>query len=217
MKSIFNHIIQQIQPHVRYISNLGFTFASQAVSALSIIIITPVLLQSLGKEDFGWYGSLLNLITISAAVDLGMNVGLLRRIIHEPNRSKTLINTLFFFFLGMIVVAIPLFGWLFEWGVFKTKSSPWLSSVCVSLLTGQFILAYLFDTVIQSVNKIYLGKLIRMMKLVIEVFVWIWLASYKNVFLLLMGSAVVNTFYIVGLYLVSMKQVSFNISTKLFS
>ena len=63
------------------------------MSALSIIIITPVLLQSLGKEDFGWYGSLLNLITISAAVDLGMNVGLLRRIIHEPNRSKTLINT----------------------------------------------------------------------------------------------------------------------------
>lgn len=217
MNSFIQHIKQKIEPHFRYISNLGFTFASQAVSALSIILVTPLLLQALGKEDFGWYGSLLNLITISAVVDLGMNLGLLRRIIHEPNRSAALINTLFFFFIGMIVVAVPLFGWLFEWGVVQTKNSPWLSALCVSVLTGQFILAYLFDTVIQSVNKIYLGKLIRIFKLIAEVLVWMWLASYKNVFLLLMGSAVINTCYIIGLYLASMKQVSFNISSKLFS
>ena len=55
LKSYFTDIL--------YIKNLFFTYFSQGVTAISLLILTPFLNYSLGIENFGIYGVLLNIIS----------------------------------------------------------------------------------------------------------------------------------------------------------
>ncbi len=60
--------------HLRYFSNLGATFLSQSVSAISILVLTPVLMRNLGVEKFGLYGVLLNIVIFSSIFGFGLNI-----------------------------------------------------------------------------------------------------------------------------------------------
>jgi O-antigen/teichoic acid export membrane protein len=93
----------------RYLSNLSATFVSQAVTALSILLLVPVLLKNLGSEQFGIYFVLLNVITLGSIFDFGLNTGLLRELIHKPDKSQWVINAMFFFFLIVFLVSFRFF------------------------------------------------------------------------------------------------------------
>jgi O-antigen/teichoic acid export membrane protein len=200
----------------RYLSNLSATFVSQAVSALSILFLTPVFLKMLGAEQFGRYGVLLNVILLSSVFDFGLNMGLLRKLIHQKEKSSWVINAMFFFFIFVFILSIPLFYFLYRSEILKSDGRFLNTAFFTGLIVIQNIVAVFFDIIIQSANKIFIGKLIRISKTVIEFVVLFFVAAKGSVSLLLLATAVINFFYIAALFLYSKKEINYKLSWSLF-
>lgn len=200
----------------QYWVNLLSTFMSQAFTAASIIILTPVLLANLGEQLFGYYGILLNLILFCAIFDFGLNIGLLRRLIHEKEKASDLISTCFIFFCLIFPIAWGLLYALMElkWVLHTTQSigiSNALIAGLLALLVTINMQATLFDIVLQSLNKIFVGKLIRIVKTILE-FGVVWWASKQQSLILLIGVLVlVNILYVFGMYLLAKKAIFFKL------
>lgn len=200
----------------QYWINLLFTFMSQAFSAVSIIALTPILIANLGNILFGYYGILLNLILFCAIFDFGLNIGLLRRLIHEKEKAAELISTCFIFFLLIFPITWGLlFGlmqqrWILSANESINSNHLWIAGLLALWITLN-MLALLFDIVLQSLNKIFIGKLIRIVKIIIE-FGCVWWASFYQSLLLLIGVLVlVNLLYVVAMYLLAKKVFVFKI------
>ncbi len=207
-------IIYSVKDNARYLLNLCATFMSQFVSALSVLILTPLLLERLGTVHFGTYGVILNVVLFSSVFDFGLNVGFLKRLIEKKEDSLVLLNTVFFFFLGMFLLYIPLFFFLFSAGLVKMDDGIPFFALMTSVLIVQNILAAFFDVIIQSVNKIFLGRSIRVVKLLLEFFGLLLLSVKGSVPVLLIASATVNTLYIIALVYFSRRELVYCISFK---
>jgi O-antigen/teichoic acid export membrane protein len=202
--------------HGRYLSNLSSTFISQAVTALSILLLTPVLMQQLGIERFGAYGVLSNVIIFSSIFDFGLNIGLLRSLIHDKTEQVVLINSMFFFFAGVFAVSAPLYYLVFSNGILKGPHDLPVISLLIALIVIQNILGVLFDVIIQSVNKIFVGKMIRIVRTTIEFVALFFACRLKSVPVLLLVTATVNFFYLIALFLYSKKEVQYQLSWHYF-
>jgi O-antigen/teichoic acid export membrane protein len=197
---------------LRYITNLSATFLSQAASALIIVLLTPVLVKQLGTSDFGVYGLLLSVIAVASVFDFGLNIGLLRRLIHEKNQINALVSSIFFFYLLLFAISVPVFFALYATGIVKTGDHTFYKAFFTAVLVIQTILSSLFDVIIQTANKIFVGKIVRICKLVVE-FVALYLLSAKgSVTLLLLVSSLVNLLYIIALFYFSRREVAYHIS-----
>lgn len=205
-----------ISTYGRYLSNLSATFVSQAVSAISILLLTPILLKNLGSEQFGQYGVLLNVIIVASIFDFGLNTGLLRKLIHQREESKWVINAMFFFFLIVFVLSLPLFYFLYRSEILKTDSHLFYTVVFVALIVSQNIIAVFFDIIIQSANKIFVGKLIRITRTIIEFAVLFFVSKQSSVSWLLGSTALINFFYIGALFIYSKREVDYKLSWSLF-
>lgn len=200
----------------QYWINLLSTFMSQAFTAASIIILTPILLTNLGAQLFGYYGVLLNLILFCTIFDFGLNIGLLRRLIHEKEKASNLISSCFIFFCLVFPIAWGLLYTLMElkWVLHATQSigiNNALIAGLLALLVTINMQATLFDIILQSLNKIFIGKLIRIVKTIIE-FGLVWLASIQQSLLLLVGVLVMlNILYVIGMYMLAKKSIFFEI------
>lgn len=201
----------------RYLSNLSASFISQAVSAISILLLTPVLLRSLGEDSFGVYGTLLNVITLAAVFDLGLNVGLLRKLIHSKEQSTPIISTIFFFFIFLLLISIPVFYLMFRFELLGNGDQYLITSVFTSLIVGQNIIALFFDVMIQSANKIFLGKMIRIIKTVIEFGLLYWVCNYGSIVSIFMAIGFVNFIYLFILAHYAKKEVPFQLSFSSFN
>ena len=196
----------------RYISNLGATFISQAATALSVLFITPYLVRQLGESSFSFYGVLLNLVLVASVFDFGLNAGLCHRLIQEPHRKNLLINAVFFFSPIVFVFAIPVFFFLFYAGWVANSPSTGLLSIVLALVVTQNMLALQFESILQSVNKIFFSKLLRMGRTVVETCFLYVLSESGDILWLLIASVAVNFVFLIALFLVAKKQLSFNIS-----
>lgn len=196
----------------RYISNLGATFISQAATALSVLFITPYLVRQLGESSFSFYGVLLNLVLVASVFDFGLNAGLCHRLIQEPHRKNLLINAVFFFSPIVFVFAIPVFFFLFYAGWVANSPSTGLLSIVLALVVTQNMLALQFESILQSVNKIFFSKLLRMGRTVVETCLLYVLSESGDILWLLIASVAVNFVFLIALFLVAKKQLSFNIS-----
>jgi hypothetical protein len=106
-----------------YLLNLITTFLSQACSASLIIFLVPTLQQNFSIEEFSNYGVLLNIILFTAAFDFGLNLGLIRRLIHETEKASVFISSTFFCFLGIFIIIIPFYISCFYLNLFHTGSN----------------------------------------------------------------------------------------------
>jgi O-antigen/teichoic acid export membrane protein len=211
------YIPRRISINRRYFFNLTTTFLSQSVNALSIILITPVLVRNLGQSGFGWYGVLQNIIFSAAIFDFGLNIGMLRRLIHGKNEANSLVNALFFFFLSLFFLTLPVI-FLLKGRSFEGNENNVFFSLClVALVFVQNIYVLFFDTLIQTANKIYTGKLVRVIKLGIEFGLLYYCSQFGSVVLLLGISAILNLGYIYILFRLSKREVSYRISFSFFS
>ena len=213
MKKIFDTVLK----NSRYLLNLSATFLSQLVSAISVLVLTPLLLERLGTEHFGTYGVILNVVVFSTVFDFGFNIGFLKRLIEKKEDLLVLLNTLFFFFVGMFFFYVCLFFVLYTWGFVKIEAGIPFFACITALLIIQNILALLFDVIIQSVNKIFLGRAIRISKLLLEFVLLLILSKNGTVPLLLITSAVVNFLYLLVLMFFARKEIWYQFSLKLFS
>ncbi|MEO8172760.1 MAG: oligosaccharide flippase family protein [Sediminibacterium sp.] len=196
--------------------NLATTFLSQACSAGIIIVLTPVLQRNFSVEEFSNYGVLLNIVLFTSAFDFGLNIGLLRRIIHEQNRASVLVSSTFFLYVFLFVLSVPIFCIFYFKNILQTGEHFFYNAFLTSLLAMQTIVAMLFDMILQTKNKIFHGKLIRIGKLILEFTVLLYCSRYNSATLLLFASSVVNFIYIITLFIFSRKQVDYQISIWLF-
>lgn len=111
----------------QYLMNLITTFLSQACSAGMIIILMPVLQHNFSVEEFSNYGVLLNIVLFAAAFDLGLNMGLMRRLIHEREKASVLISTIYCVYLFLFIIAVPVFIWLYYTGIVETGNTFFVS------------------------------------------------------------------------------------------
>lgn len=202
-----------LHKYQRYWQNLYTTFLSQAISGLTILLLSPFLVNQLGEEQFGIYGLLiLNIIPLSLIADLGLNMGLLRRLIHEPDKASSLLSVTFFFFLVLTPFSFGVYYLVFKLGWINVSTDQFLYAGLLSLILLLTLLSVMFDIVIQSVNKIYLGRKIRMVKLIIEgglVFCFAYYGGLKGVF---WAYIISNSLYVAMLWYYSKKERSFCIN-----
>ncbi len=184
---------------------------------MSILILTPILLGRLGTADFGTYGVILNVVVFAGVFDFGLNIGLLKKLIHNASESVQLINTLIFFFCFLLLLGMPILYTLFYVKIIKVENSTLFYSCITALLITQNILAALFDVIIQSANKIFVGKTIRVVKLLLEFLLILLLSVQYSIAVLLLVSAAVNFVYLFLLFYHARKEIQFNISLDFFS
>lgn len=209
--------IFKVQVSRQYLVNLLTTFLSQACSAGMIIVLTPILQQNFSVEEFSNYGVLLNIVLFAAAFDLGLNMGLMRRLIHEAEKASVLISTIFFLFLMLFMMAVPVFFVLYSAGIVETGNAFLYHAFLSALLVIQTVVAMLFDVILHSTNKIFVGKLIRIGKVLMELFLLLFFSRWGSATLLLMISGVINFLYILILYGYAKKEVTFHITWRNFN
>ncbi len=212
-----NKVIDYILNHKNYLLNLGTTFFSQFANAITLIILTPLLVKELGLNNFGYYGVIINVIAFSVILDFGLNIGLIRKFIHHSYEANTLINSLFIFFTTLIFILFPIFIFFYK-NYFDLNN---LSIIYVSILTAiiviQNIFAVFFDSLIQTTNKIYISKIIRAIKLLVELFLILVFLKNITVIKILLITTIVNIFYLYTLFFYLKKYVNIHFNVKKFS
>ncbi|MFN3793358.1 MAG: lipopolysaccharide biosynthesis protein [Chitinophagaceae bacterium] len=213
MRPIIQSIwLKYVIPHQRYWLNLVSSFFAQGIAALSVLWLTPFLLNVLGEQSFSVYGILiLNLLPFSLIFDLGYNMGLLRRLIHEPEKASSLISGGCCFFLGLLPITFGVYSALSHFGLIQNTGFTVQQSLLLSLLVVLQLGALLFDIVLQSVNKIFLGKSIRVVKTILEtlaVYIGATRFGLQGVFVALV---LTNFLYLVALYWFSKRERSFEL------
>jgi O-antigen/teichoic acid export membrane protein len=200
----------------RYLLNVGATFFSQFSNALTLIILTPLLTLHLGLNNFGTYGVVINVIAFSVILDFGLNIGLVRSFIHKTTRINEQLNSIFIFFLSLFVILFP-FYIIFYFNYFHTKSSDLIKIAgLTSIIVVQNILSGYFDALIQAQNKIYISKIIRASKLLLELAIIFIFLENINLITLLTIMLCVNLLYLCTLYFYLKKSINLNISFKTF-
>jgi O-antigen/teichoic acid export membrane protein len=200
-----------------YLKNLFFTYFSQSVTAITLLILTPFLSYSLGINNFGIYGVLLNIISFSVIFDFGFNAGLLRKYIFKSINYENLTNNLFIFFIGLLFFLIPIIIFILIYFVQITKFSSLFFGLLLSIIVVQNILILFFETIIQTYNLIYISKILRSCKVVIEFILIFVFLKLINLNILLIITSLVNIFILLFFYIYLYKNYNFKISFKNFS
>jgi O-antigen/teichoic acid export membrane protein len=189
-----------------YFKNLFFTYFSQGITAITLIILTPLLTKHMGLHEFGLYGVILNVIAFSVIFDFGLNTGLLRKFILGEQSNEALIKSLFSFFLLLGIIIFPVYIFIFHRII---NNLSYTSLIFISILSTiviiQNIIILFFDTLIQSLNFIYVSKLFRSIKLICEFIATICLLHQINLPLLLLITSSINILYIIVLYVYTQK------------
>ena len=191
--------------HKRYLLNVGATFFSQFSNAVTLIIITPLLTHYLGLNQFGTYGVIVNVIAFSVILDFGLNIGLVRSFIHKTLNIDELINSLFIFFSSLLFILFPIFI-LFYFNYFHSKSIELLQIAgLTTFIVVQNILSGYFDALIQAQNKIFVSKIIRASKLLLELLlILIFIKNLQLVGIMIIMISI-NILYLLTLYLFARK------------
>ncbi|MCA6440437.1 MAG: lipopolysaccharide biosynthesis protein [Sediminibacterium sp.] len=213
--SIFNKQIWKTNSN--YVFNVGTTFLSQGIAALTVLLITPVLLHNLGIKNFALYGIVINLVNTAVVFDFGLNIGLLRKLILNKENSSSLISSVLIFYISLGLITIPLIYLLNKNVLINYAYWPVGISIFIAFLFTQNTVVQLFDNLIQTQNKIYIGKLIRSVKLSVE-FLLIWIAATYQSLVFIFGIMIfLNFIYIFTLYFFAKRELTFSLSTKLWS
>lgn len=200
-----------------YLANLTSTFISQSINALTIIILTPLLTKEMGLNSFGTYGVILGVVAFSAIFDFGFNIGLLRRYIHLPNSSSGLLNSLLLFYFFLLFLFVPALYLIYAKIIHSNTQNFLILAILSAFLIYQNIVAVFFDTIIQAVHLLYISKLIRAAKLLVESILIIICIKQITLTKVLSITVLVNFIYILTLYLYARKKTSFKIVPNAFS
>ena len=197
--------------HKRYLLNVGATFFSQFSNAVTLIILTPLLTHYFGLNQFGTYGVIVNVIAFSVILDFGLNIALVRSFIHKSLHIDELINSLFIFYSTLLFLLFPIFI-LFYFNYFHTKSIELLQIAgLTTIIVVQNILSGYFDALIQAQNKIFVSKIIRASKLLLELLlILIFIKDIQLVGIMII-MATVNVLYLLTLYFYLKKSVHLSI------
>jgi O-antigen/teichoic acid export membrane protein len=204
-------LLYYIKNHQIYLLNVGSTFFSQFANAITLIILTPLLIRNLGLNEFGIYGVVINVISFSVVLDFGLNIGLVRTFIHKLPKTNELLSSLFVFFATLLLILFPIY-YLFYHNYFTSEFKYSIEiALFTTIIVVQNIFAVYFDALIQSLNKIYISKIIRSGKLLTELLLVILFLQDISLLKILYINSLVNIFYIFSLYIYLKKQINYKI------
>ena len=203
--------MNKIFTNKQYLTNLSATLAAQLATAISILVLARVLVTNLGEEKFSLYGVVLNLIIVASVFDFSLNTTLVRRLILHPEKNEESINTVFNFFLLVLLIGIPIYFFSFFWGGVQLRDNQWLMAVIVALIVAQNMLAVMFESIMQSVNQWQAGKIIRVFRTIAETGLLYAVSAWGKLEYLLLVTVGVNMVYLVFLALFAKRQVSFTL------
>lgn len=215
MQKLLNYSRKIFQLDGLYVANVSATFLSQFFSALSVLVLTPKLLTALGPTQFSLYGIILNAIVVGAILDFGMNLGLLRRFILEKEKTSALFSSVLLAYVFIVIIAAALLFLLNSFFPALLQGLSPLYLFILAILIFQTIVANLLDVMIQSSQKIFKAKLIRLVKVILEMSLILYFLSYGSLQWVLGIMLLVNTMYIVALYWYAGKAVQFSFEVKL--
>ncbi len=210
-------IIEILNKNSLYVKNLFFTYFSQAITAISLLILTPLLNKGLGIELFGIYGVLLNLIAFFVIFDFGFNAGLLRKYILNSNESHHLINSLFVFFGILLIFVFPIIYLILFHSTSLLSSTIINYSLLISVIIIQNILILLLETILQSYNLIFVSKVARSLKLILELILTIILLKRISINILLYIAILTNLILLASLYIYLSTKQNFKLQLLQFS
>lgn len=180
-----------------------------------MILITPMLLKGLGEPNFAIYGVLLNLVILFSIIDFGANLGMIRKVIHQADASRQLIPTLFYFYIGLSLILIPVLYFYLSFSMHWGESNL-LYAIVIAAIVATNICIILFDSVLQSLHYIYVTKIIRALKTLIEFVGWIIFIQKGSIFHLLLVTLTINIAYLFILYWTVNKKFTFSLSIRQF-
>jgi len=207
-----NRILQNIQNHKLYLTNVGATFFSQFSNAITLIILTPLLTKSLGLNDFGVYGVVINIIAFSFILDFVLNIGLVRTFIHKLPQTNNLLNSLVVFYASLLLILFPSYFIFYHNYFIHPNFSIFSIALLTSIIVVQNILVTYFDALIQTQNKIYISKIIRAFKLITELLLIIYFLKTISLLKILVIISIVNIFYLASLFIYLKKQINYKIT-----
>ncbi len=210
-------IIEILNKNSLYVKNLFFTYFSQAITAISLLILTPLLNKALGIGLFGIYGVLLNLIAFFVIFDFGFNAGLLRKYILNSNESHHLINSLFVFFGILLIFVFPIIYLILFHSTSLLSSTIINYSLLISVIIIQNILILLLETILQSYNLIFVSKIARSLKLILELISTIILLKQISINILLYIAILTNLILLASLYIYLSTKQNFKLQLLQFS
>ena len=144
-------------------------------------------------------------------LDFGLNIGLVRSFIHKTLKIDELINSLFIFFLSLLFLLFPLFL-LFYFNYFHSTSIELLQITgLTTIIVVQNIFSGYFDALIQAQNKIYISKIIRASKLLLELLIILLFINNIQLVGIMVIMASVNVLYLLTLYSYLRRSVHLNI------
>ena len=170
-----------------------------------------MLIKNLGLTEFGTYGVVVNVISFSVVLDFGLNIGLVRTFIHKLPKTNELLSSLFVFFATLLLILFPIY-YLFYHNYFTSEFKYSIEiALFTTIIVVQNIFAVYFDALIQSLNKIYISKIIRSGKLLTELLLVILFLQDISLLKILYITSFVNIFYIFSLYIYLKKQINYKI------
>jgi len=102
----------------RFIRGSALNLVDQVVKAVSVFVLTPVLLSGLGERDYGFWVLLMSVFGHYAVLDLGLSISVPRFLARaigtkDDEELATLASTSFFLFFRVAVVAffLSVAGW----------------------------------------------------------------------------------------------------------
>lgn len=212
-----NFVQKIVSSNKLYVTNLISTFFSQAINAVTIIILTPLLSKELGLQTFGIYGVIIGVVTFSAIFDFGFNLGLLRKFIHSPNNANPLLNSILIFYLFLLFILIPTLYLLFNFILQINVTNFYLLALIVSFLIYQNIVSGFFDSILQGMHLLYISKIIRAIKILFETILIILCIKKITLFELLSITVSINFFYLFFLYFYANKKANFKLNITAFN
>lgn len=212
MQRIFNYF----KAEKLYWVNILTTFISQGITALTIILVTPIIFKGLGTDAFGIYSVLLNLIILFSILDFGSNLGIIRKIVHHNSDSKKLIPTLLYFYLFISIFLVPVIYSYLTHSIQWNESNIYFAIIIAAIIFCN-ITSILFDSILQSLHFIYQTKIIRSFKTVLEFIGWVFILKLGNLSYLLGVTLFINVLYVIFLFFTVQRKFHFPISIQYFS
>jgi O-antigen/teichoic acid export membrane protein len=161
---------------------LGSSYFSMIVNAMIFIFLTPFLLKGLGKEQYGIWILLTNIITYFSLSNFGFNTSFmveLPAVAKDPEKKNELVNTVFFTLLTMgllfsvffVIISFNL-GNFFEIPAGLTDAA----TIAFSFIFVSFLISIFygfFDSILYINNYIFEKNTLEITKIVLTNFLFL--------------------------------------------
>jgi O-antigen/teichoic acid export membrane protein len=223
---VFSKIQRQLVRHRRFILHLGSSYALLAANMGSMFLLTPLLLRSLGNEQYGIWLLLFGITNYFNLSSFGFGQTFTLELIKKQKKRgevNRLINTLLFSLFFFAAATFPLFIFIqYNLGFFKISAALMpLASRSLWLIYGVFFLNFLSQmpfNVLFARHRLGLRNGIEIGRVLLNFFLsWLVLHRGGGIWELSMVSMLVAVLYATALLLAARYRFIFEIHFRHFS